>query len=240
MDSYVSQTCTACKQSLPCKEFRTKKSGKMNKQCNKCLEAVKKSATKMRCTHGKQASKCAECGGSQLCIHDRRKSQCRECEGSSFCEHDKRRNTCVDCGGGSVCTHGKIRRRCVDCKGKGICEHERRTDQCKICNINSHIINTVRQTVKNALKVKKKKHSIDYLGCNIDTFRKHIEEKFKEGMTWKNHGKWHIDHVIPLRYRDPEDDKEVDLDTLIKRLHYTNTQPLWAHENLRKGNRFVG
>ena len=30
--------------------------------------------------------------------------------------------------------------------------------------------------------------STEYLGCDIDTFKAHIESQFKEGMTWESHG----------------------------------------------------
>ena len=66
----------------------------------------------------------------------------------------------------------------------------------------------------------------------------HIELRFKEGMTWENHGngegKWNIDHIIPLKYDNPT------LEEQIERLHYTNLQPLWSDDNLKKGNRFIG
>lgn len=52
-------------------------------------------------------------------------------------------------------------------------------------------------------------------------------------MSWKNFGDWHIDHIIPIKYQNPT------LDDVIDRLHYTNTQPLWKHENLAKGNRYI-
>lgn len=54
-------------------------------------------------------------------------------------------------------------------------------------------------------------------------------------MTWENYGKiWHIDHIVPINYKNPT------LDEVIKRLHYLNTQPLWASENISKGNRYIG
>ena len=37
---------------------------------------------------------------------------------------------------------------------------------------------------------------------------KHLEKQFTKGMTWENHGKWHIDHVIPdshFKYINVED-----------------------------------
>ena len=92
----------------------------------------------------------------------------------------------------------------------------------------------VSNRIYNALKRDKKDRSIEYLGCTIGEFMDHIESQFKEGMTWENHGEWHINHIIPIKYENP------NLEDVITRLHWTNTQPLWADENMAKGNRFVG
>jgi hypothetical protein len=51
----------------------------------------------MPCPHGRQKSRCKECGGSSFCEHKRRKSQCKECGGSSFCEHKRRKSECKEC-----------------------------------------------------------------------------------------------------------------------------------------------
>ena len=55
-------------------------------------------------------------------------------------------------------------------------------------------------------------------------------------MNWENHGKWHIDHIIPIKY----DSNNLTLDIVKSRLHYTNLQPLWGTENIAKGNRYIG
>jgi 5-methylcytosine-specific restriction endonuclease McrA len=81
-------------------------------------------------------------------------------------------------------------------------------------------------------------HTVEYLGCTITQLREHLEAKFQEGMTWENYGQWHVDHIIPLRYREGKD--EPSLDEIIQRLHWTNCQPLWAKDNIAKGNRWVG
>lgn len=72
------------------------------------------------------------------------------------------------------------------------------------------------------------------LGTSYELVRIYIESKFVEGMTWGNHGfgknKWHIDHIIPLSSANTEEE--------VHRLfHYTNLQPLWAIDNLRKSNK---
>jgi hypothetical protein len=73
--------------------------------------------------------------------------------------------------------------------------------------------------------------TISLLGCSIDEFKKYIESKFREGMSWGNWSKdtWHIDHIKPISeydLSDPIQQKEC--------FHYTNLQPLSAYENLRK------
>ena len=80
-------------------------------------------------------------------------------------------------------------------------------------------------------------HSTEYLGCTIEELRQHIEGQFTEGMSWNNYGKWHIDHIIPIKYK--QDGIIPTLEEAAKRLHYSNTQPLWADENISKGNRYI-
>jgi len=58
----------------------------------------------------------------------------------------------------------------------------------------------------------------------------HIESQFTEGMTWENQGEWHIDHIIPLDSAKTQED-------IIKLFNYTNLQPLWAIDNIKKGSK---
>ncbi len=76
-----------------------------------------------------------------------------------------------------------------------------------------------------------KRHSANKIvGADWITVKKWIEEKFKPGMSWDNHGKWHIDHVKPLASASDENQ-------LRALCHYKNLQPLWAEENIRKGSK---
>lgn len=186
------------------------------------------------CEHNRYRARCKECGGSQICEHKRIKYQCKDCGGVSICEHNRIRSQCKDCGGGTRCEHNRRRSRCKDCGGGSICEHKRERSACKECNPKGHLSMLVRSRCWTALKSKKTKRSIEYVGCTIEDFKTHLESKFTEGMTWETQGKWHIDHIIPLKYGNPS------LEETIERLHWTNTQPLWASENMAKGNRYIG
>ena len=72
----------------------------------------------------------------------------------------------------------------------------------------------------------------EYLGCSVEDLKKHIESKFQPGMSWSNHSLkgWHIDHIMPLSLAKTPDE-------LIKLCHYSNLQPLWARDNILKGNK---
>ena len=85
------------------------------------------------CEHGRERSKCKECGGASICEHGRQRSQCKECGGPGICEHGRRRSQCKECGGGSFCEHGRRRSECKECGGSQICEHGRIRSKCKEC-----------------------------------------------------------------------------------------------------------
>ena len=106
--------------------------------------------------------------------------------------------------------------------------------RCRYCDPLGHLCHVVRSQVSKALKKKKEFTSQKYIDCDMETFKKHIEEKFTEGITWDNYGEvWHIDHKIPLKYNNPT------LEEVCTRLHYSNTQPMPANENMSKGNRYI-
>ena len=74
----------------------------------------------------------------------------------------------------------------------------------------------------------------ELVGCSLEELKIHLEAKFKEGMTWENHGEWHIDHIKPCCSFDLTQEEEQK-----KCFHYTNLQPLWAKDNLSKGGKII-
>lgn len=77
----------------------------------------------------------------------------------------------------------------------------------------------------------KSKSTEEILGIDYVNFLKYIESKFTEGMTWDLMGKFiHIDHIIPLSSAKSQEE-------LYNLCHYTNLQPMWAKDNLKKSNK---
>ena len=73
---------------------------------------------------------------------------------------------------------------------------------------------------------------LELLGCSPEFYREYIQSKFSPGMSFDNYGEWHIDHIIPCSSFDMNNHEQQKLC-----FHYSNTQPLWRIDNIRKSNR---
>ena len=101
-------------------------------------------------------------------------------------------------------------------------------------NINFKLTKILRVRLIHALNGNLKyDKTINLLGCSIEQLWNHLEKQFKKGMTRKNHGLWHIDHIKPCAAFDLTKPEEQQ-----KCFHYTNLQPLWAKENLMKSDKY--
>ena len=89
-----------------------------------------------------------------------------------------------------------------------------------------------------SIKIQKNTKSSDVIGCTNKEFRDHLASQFYnhpqtgEPMTFENYGLygWHLDHIIPISSAKSEAD-------IRKLSHYSNIQPLWAEDNLKKSSR---
>lgn len=96
-----------------------------------------------------------------------------------------------------------------------------------------HLSFVVRNRIRTFLKSKnitKNNSTFNIVGCAPIFLKEHLEKQFTDGMSWENHGLygWHIDHIIPLSSAKTEEE-------IYELCHYTNLQPLWAEDNLKKG-----
>jgi len=105
--------------------------------------------------------------------------------------------------------------------------------------VNYKLKKKLRKRFKSHLKargLRKSESVLKLLGCDIQQFRAHIESKFKIGMNWNNYGYWgwHIDHILPCAAFDFTKEEERQ-----KCWHYTNLQPLWMKDNLKKWSKIL-
>ena len=97
------------------------------------------------------------------------------------------------------------------------------------CKIRTRIC----MAIKNR-KVKKSLKTVDLIGCSYEFLRKHIEGQFREGMCWNKKHSFHIDHIRPLSSFDLTDPKQQKA-----ACHWTNLQPLYPEENMKKGSKII-
>ena len=99
------------------------------------------------------------------------------------------------------------------------------------------LINNFRTAIYQVLKennVQKNGHYFDILKYSPENLIEHLENKFKDNMTWDNYGNWHVDHIKPISSFQINEigDKE-----FMSCWSLENLQPLWGEENIRKSNK---
>jgi len=139
----------------------------------------------------------------------------------------------------------KWRKTHIKCSMCGVWEIDPiKKSRCKSCNKKyqkdrlknnplAKMSSNIRSRTYMAFKAKswrKNGRSEGLLGCTWEVAHRHLESQFTKGMTWSNHGEWHIDHIMPLSSAKTKEELE-------GLCHYTNLQPLWAFDNISKGNK---
>lgn len=93
----------------------------------------------------------------------------------------------------------------------------------------------IRALIRNSIKrqfTEKSKKTQEILGCSFEEFKIHLESMFDDKMNWDNQGTyWHMDHIKPISLA-------IDKEEVYKLNHYTNFQPLYWKDNLKKSNNY--
>ena len=143
----------------------------------------------------------------------------------------RRDKTCIDCKSSSSTKwyNGPTCRKCY--RASNYAKHREKTSE---VYRNKRIKNNLRTRLNMAIKNNQKVGSaVKDLGCSVEELKAYLESKFTKDMTWDDYGKWHIDHIKPLSSFDLSNPEE-----LKKACHYSNLQPLWAKDNLKKSNKY--
>jgi len=133
---------------------------------------------------------------------------------------------------------GEGNKKCSNCSTiKPECRFRHNRLKCKDCERDEPVEKFkryIRSRIHSALKKKKDKHTIEYLGCDSSEYLQWILT-YNENYTLENHGKiWHIDHVIPISKFDLDNEEQQMI-----AFNWRNTMPLTAKENLSKNNKIL-
>ena len=101
-------------------------------------------------------------------------------------------------------------------KGKEYMKERRNNNP--LIKLKEYLRSLIYHSIKNQGYTKRSKTE-KILGCSFDEFKIYFEPQFKEGMSWENQGKWHLDHIKPVSWAKTEEE-------VYELNHYTNFQPL--------------
>lgn len=182
------------------------------KICNKCQRELYVSQFHKRNTSpGGYAHQCKECRSIS------RKGTHKEYSATYYLKYKDRQRELE-----------KLNRNKINARKRERAKERRQTDvNYKIkTNLRGRIYKAVKQNIKS-------ESTMILIGCSIEELKIYLSAMFTEGMNWNNYGKWHIDHIKPCAafdLSDPIQQKEC--------FHYSNLQPMWAIENIRKSSSY--
>lgn len=230
------KTCTVCKLTHNIDNFQFRKDNqKYRNECKKCTAQRAKDKNYCKIYRDKKINK-------KLGIEEQKedlsenKKRCIKCkEIKDINEYQLRndtkkyRNQCMRCRQDKL---NEYKRTNVDYKKKYNLQRKTRRETDEQYYLTEKLRNRLRGALKrdNATKCETTK---ELLGCDIQFFKKYIEDKFVDGMDWENKN-FHIDHIIPCSSFDLTKDENQKIC-----FHYTNLQPLFPIDNIKKGNKIL-
>lgn len=182
------------------------------KKCGKCLQV--KSFYNFRLQYDKRAK---GSDGKRLC------SWCKDCEKRNSLDkyYENRKHRIAQSKIYKKHNKDKInetRRKYTREKMKDVVERIKRDLKCLL-----------------TAKIKKTKHSNEYLGTPIHDIVKWLEWNFEDDMNWENHGKiWQIDHTIAINTFNL-----LDEDQCMICFNWKNLIPMYISQNARKSDIIV-
>jgi hypothetical protein len=198
------------------------------KRCSKC--SIIKHINEFGKSNGKPISKCKECANSDSKIRRLKNPQkCREIDKKSYRNRKIKKSQLPEIKAYQKEYSTKNRRKITK-------QQSQRLNEDPTLKLSKNLRNRLLQAIKGEYR---SGSAVDDLGCTIKELKIHIESLFyphpitNEPMTWENwgrlSGKWQIDHIMALLNFDLTDRTQ-----FLKASHYTNLQPLWFEDHVRK------
>lgn len=153
-----------------------------------------------------------------------------QCKKQLVAKHTEWRNRNLDSAREYARNYYKANAKTIIAKNYNFTKRKRKKDS----GYNLAIL--LRQRLNVALRKQYKAGSaVRDLGCSVAELKLYLEGKFEAGMSWDNQGRggWHLDHIRPLSSFDLTDPEQ-----LKQAVHFTNLQPMWEVDNIRKSNKW--
>lgn len=153
------------------------------------------------------------------------------CKGFKMCSCCRKWKSVEKFGSRSGTSTG-LSSRCNSCEHKRHKEYKKKKNDDPQYRLNNSISASIRASIT---KGKDDRHWEYLVGYSLEDLKEHLEKKFERKMTWDNYGDWHIDHIKPksaFNFSTPDDEEFRECWAL------ENLQPLWAKDNLSKGDKY--
>lgn len=130
---------------------------------------------------------------------------------------------------GTPCREGHRSERYVSNRQCVACNAAKARQRDQLRGVRDPSFRMYRSTLRRAgMALRGRASPANAVGCGHPELRDHIARQFRTGMCWDRYRQWEVDHVRPLS-------SARTLSELVSLCHYSNLQPLWRSENLRKG-----
>lgn len=220
------KTCRICNTSKPLTEYQFRNdSQKYRTECSECRKQFNKEYQKTYVKGGKPKSNDSDPTRECNMCHKVKPIEAFELR----VDTGKRRGACIECK--KAYHHDYITSEEYKAKVRT------RTKEDSAYMIERRYRSRVQQVLSYAAsdyKPTKLRKSMDFLGCSLQDFKKHIEGKFQSGMSWEDNSSFVLDHIIPCAWFDFNIPEHQDIC-----FHYTNLQPLTSKQNVRKSDKIM-
>jgi len=235
-----SRFCVACKNFKPKNNFHKAGKKEIQSKCKECMAAYKKerywSDHESQLEKHKNSRTKPENLLQRKGYYEKNKDEYKERYLKYIADEEKRERIRKRAKVYNKVAYEKISKRASayskrpEVKARKMANHKKRKKEDAGYMMKLRLRNRFRSVLRALGGAKYKKTScINLLGCDMEFFKKYIEDKFKDGMCWERMSEIHIDHIKPCAKFDL-----TKLEEQQKCFHYSNLQPLWSVDNLRK------
>lgn len=265
LECMTTKKCSRCEQTKPTSEFRPNKAAKDNLHywCRPCARAYDRERQQAKRVYDKPGrpkrtiidgkTRCGRCGETKP-VEDFGKdsrniiglqSSCKACQKAMYNAKksdpefvDRRRVNARRWNAENPERHAANKQRWNEANPDAVKLHRDRSREKFLQNTSKKLSVRLRVRLSDALRRQirgmedrgRGASAVRDLGCTLHELMDHLEAKFQPGMSWDNYGQWHIDHIVPLVSYDLTDPEQCK-----RACHFSNLQPMWASENIRKG-----